>query len=162
MRSVCVCVFVCALESNRNDLVWIDSFRFVSVHLQMYVPKTAKWNNISFFLFIIYLHLFLGAIKLLHNLKTLSIADMGVIPYELLVPLGQLRALNLSNNHLINVSMQILHPVDSLEVSWIIGNKMPFIIFISVNIFFWYQFFSPIPIYLAIGYFSEPVKWYRR
>lgn len=143
MRSVCVCVFVCALESNRNDLVWIDSFRFVSVHLQMYVPKTAKWNNISFFLFIIYLHLFLGAIKLLHNLKTLSIADMGVIPYELLVPLGQLRALNLSNNHLINVSMQILHPVDSLEVSWIIGNKMPFIIFISVNIFFWYQFFFP-------------------
>lgn len=160
MRSVCVCA--CALESNRNDLVWIDSFRFVSVHLQMYVPKTAKWNNISFFLFIIYLHLFLGAIKLLHSLKTLSIADMGVIPYELLVPLGQLRALNLSGNHLVNVSMQILHPVDSLEVSWIIGNKMPFIIFISVNIFFWYQFFSQFPFFSAIGYFSEPVKWYWR
>lgn len=55
--------------------------------------------------------------QLLHNLKTLSIADMGVIPYELLVPLGQLRALNLSGNHLVNVSMQILHPVISLEVS---------------------------------------------
>lgn len=42
---------------------------------------------------------------------------MGVIPYELLVPLGQLKALNLSGNHLVNVSMQILHPVVSLEVS---------------------------------------------
>lgn len=55
--------------------------------------------------------------QLLHNLKTLSIADMGVIPYELLVPLGQLKALNLSGNHLVNVSMQILHPVVGLEVS---------------------------------------------
>lgn len=42
---------------------------------------------------------------------------MGVIPYELLVPLGQLKALNLSGNHLVNVSMQILSPVESLEVS---------------------------------------------
>lgn len=42
---------------------------------------------------------------------------MGVIPYELLVPLGQLKALNLSGNHLVNVSMQILHPVDGLQVS---------------------------------------------
>lgn len=55
--------------------------------------------------------------QLLHNLKTLSIADMGVIPYELLVPLGQLKALNLSGNHLVNVSMQILQPVNGLEVS---------------------------------------------
>lgn len=55
--------------------------------------------------------------KLLHNLKTLSIADMGVIPYELLVPLGQLKALNMSGNHLVNVSMQILSPVNGLEVS---------------------------------------------
>lgn len=42
---------------------------------------------------------------------------MGVIPYELLVPFGQLKALNLSGNHLVNVSMQILHPVNGLEVS---------------------------------------------
>lgn len=55
--------------------------------------------------------------QILHNLKTLSIADMGVIPYELLVPFGQLKALNLSGNHLVNVSMQILQPVNGLEVS---------------------------------------------
>lgn len=42
---------------------------------------------------------------------------MGVIPYELLIPLGQLKALNLSGNHLVNVSMQILHPVNELDVS---------------------------------------------
>lgn len=42
---------------------------------------------------------------------------MGVIPYELLVPFGQLKALNLSGNHLVNVSMQILQPVNGLEVS---------------------------------------------
>lgn len=41
---------------------------------------------------------------------------MGLIPYELLVPLGQLKALNLSGNHLVNVSMQIIHPVNGLEV----------------------------------------------
>lgn len=57
------------------------------------------------------------SIQLLHHLKTLSIADMGVIPYELLIPLGQLKALNLSGNHLVNVSMQILHPVNNLDVS---------------------------------------------
>lgn len=50
-------------------------------------------------------------------MKALSIADMGVIPYELLVPLGQLKALNLSGNHLVNISMQILHPVSNLDVS---------------------------------------------
>lgn len=42
---------------------------------------------------------------------------MGIIPYELLVPLGQLKSLNLSGNHLVNVSMQILHPVNNLDVS---------------------------------------------
>lgn len=139
MRSVCACV--CSrIESKRFSLNRFVSFRFT------YKCMCQKWQNeiifLSFFLSFISIY-FWGAIKLLHNLKTLSIADMGVIPYELLVPLGQLRALNLSGNHLVNVSMQILHPVDSLEVSWIIGNKMPFIIFISVNIFFWYQFFFP-------------------
>lgn len=54
--------------------------------------------------------------KLLHQLEYLSIADMGLIPYELLVPLGQLRHLNLSGNHLVNVSMQIIYPVNGLEV----------------------------------------------
>lgn len=62
-------------------------------------------------------------LQLLHNLKTLSIADMGVIPYELLVPLGQLKSLNLSGNHLVNVSMQILHPVNSLEVCMALKKK---------------------------------------
>ncbi|XP_055294991.1 insulin-like growth factor-binding protein complex acid labile subunit isoform X2 [Sitodiplosis mosellana] len=64
------------------------------------------------------------AFQLLHNLKTLSIADMGVIPYELLVPLGQLKALNLSGNHLVNVSMQILQPVDGLELLDISRNQL--------------------------------------
>lgn len=54
--------------------------------------------------------------KLLHQLDALSIADMGLIPYELLVPLGQLKQLNLSGNHLVNVSMQIIYPVNGLEV----------------------------------------------
>lgn len=56
-------------------------------------------------------------------MKTLSIADMGIIPYELLVPLGQLKSLNLSGNHLVNVSMQILHPVNNLDVSVILAGS---------------------------------------
>lgn len=68
------------------------------------------------FVFVFTLFFFSSAQKLLHRLKSLSIADMGLIPYELLVPLGQLKALNLSGNHLVNVSMQIIHPVNGLEV----------------------------------------------
>lgn len=76
---------------------------------------SAKITQVEINIFMAFFFWF--SVQLLHNLKTLSIADMGVIPYELLVPLGQLKALNLSGNHLVNVSMQILQPVDGLEVS---------------------------------------------
>jgi hypothetical protein len=42
---------------------------------------------------------------------------MGILPLGLLVPLSQLKSLNLSGNHLDNNSMQILNPVSHLEVS---------------------------------------------
>lgn len=72
--------------------------------------------SITFFFY--FHHRFVCAFvqKSLHCLEALSIADMGLIPYELLVPFGQLKALNLSGNHLVNVSMQIIHPVNGLEV----------------------------------------------
>lgn len=68
-------------------------------------------------------------------MKTLSIADMGIIPYELLVPLGQLKSLNLSGNHLVNVSMQILHPVNNLDVSIYIDHRPPKIAFTQRKLF---------------------------
>lgn len=43
---------------------------------------------------------------------------MGSLPMELLVPFRQLKALNLSGNHLDNALLLILKPVTSLEVSY--------------------------------------------
>lgn len=148
--------------------------------------KSAKVDKISyafmcfFFTFslsipcaIIHLSSFILAIKLLHNLKTLSIADMGVIPYELLVPLGQLKALNLSGNHLVNVSMQILHPVDGLQVSKSgsgssSSNKMLIHHFyfsgrLCSFLFSKSEFYSfHARAHAAIGYIAKPVKRHRR
>lgn len=58
---------------------------------------------------------------MLANLKTLFLADMGPIPLTILSPFGQLRSLNLSGNHLINISLSILDPANNLEVNiiWI-------------------------------------------
>lgn len=56
-------------------------------------------------------------VQLLHHLKTLFIAEMGPLPMGLLVPFTHLSSLNLSGNHLVNISLQILDPVTSLEVS---------------------------------------------
>lgn len=41
---------------------------------------------------------------------------MGPLPFELLVPLNNLKFLNLSGNHLVNVTMQLIYPLDGLEV----------------------------------------------
>lgn len=54
---------------------------------------------------------------MLANLKTLFLADMGPIPLTILSPFGQLRSLNLSGNHMINISLTILDPANNLEVS---------------------------------------------
>lgn len=117
----------------RGDAMW-----FKSIYIPIWATLIHRWslsslgrnfghlqiNNInhfapffflSFCFFFTLIHHWF--VQILHNLKTLSIADMGVIPYELLVPFGQLKALNLSGNHLVNVSMQILQPVNGLEVS---------------------------------------------
>lgn len=55
--------------------------------------------------------------QLLQHLKTLSMAEMGPMPMGLLAPFTHLNSLNLSGNHLVNISLQILDPVTSLEVS---------------------------------------------
>lgn len=115
-----------------------DAMRLKSIYISIWATLIHRWslssfgrnsghlqiNNINhfapffFFFFGSFLtHILHWFVQILHNLKTLSIADMGVIPYELLVPFGQLKALNLSGNHLVNVSMQILQPVNGLEVS---------------------------------------------
>lgn len=42
---------------------------------------------------------------------------MGVLPMGLLVPFKQLRYLNISGNHLDNMSLQVIDPCRELEVS---------------------------------------------
>lgn len=49
---------------------------------------------------------------------------MGPLPMELLVPFRQLKALNLSGNHLDNALLQILKPVTTLEVSYDVLSHM--------------------------------------
>lgn len=53
----------------------------------------------------------------LRRLNTLSIADMGPIPKDLLQSFDQLKALNLSGNQLVNTSLTLLDSISSLEVS---------------------------------------------
>lgn len=52
-----------------------------------------------------------------NELTTLSVADMGRLPMGLLLPLTNLKSLNLSGNHMDNVSLFILTPISSLKVS---------------------------------------------
>lgn len=56
-------------------------------------------------------------LQMLANLKSLFMADMGPLPLTLLTSFGQLRSLNLSGNHLVNLSLPILNPANNLEVS---------------------------------------------
>lgn len=55
----------------------------------------------------------------MQHLKALSIAEMGPLPMGLLAPFTHLSSLNLSGNHLVNGSLQILDSVTRLEVSQI-------------------------------------------
>ncbi|CAD6999074.1 unnamed protein product [Ceratitis capitata] len=55
--------------------------------------------------------------EVIPQLTHLSVADMGVLPMGLLVPFKQLRYLNISGNHLDNMSLQVIDPCRELEVS---------------------------------------------
>lgn len=52
-----------------------------------------------------------------HEITTLSVADMGTLPMGLLLPLTNLKSLNLSGNHMDNVSLFVLTPISTLQVS---------------------------------------------
>ncbi|KAG4065098.1 hypothetical protein HA402_007495, partial [Bradysia odoriphaga] len=60
----------------------------------------------------------------LRELRSLFVAEMGPLPMELLVPFRQLKALNLSGNHLDNALLQILKPVTSLELLDLSRNQL--------------------------------------
>lgn len=54
----------------------------------------------------------------MHEITTLAVADMGPpLPMGLLLPLTSLKSLNLSGNHMDNVSLFILTPISTLQVS---------------------------------------------
>lgn len=42
---------------------------------------------------------------------------MGHLPAKILYPFRELRALNLSGNRLVNTSLDLLNPIEQLEVS---------------------------------------------
>lgn len=54
---------------------------------------------------------------MVQNLSSLFVAEMGPLPLGLLTPFGALRALNLSGNHLDNITLQLINSVTTLEVS---------------------------------------------
>uniref|UniRef100_A0A1B0EYS2 Uncharacterized protein n=2 Tax=Phlebotomus papatasi TaxID=29031 RepID=A0A1B0EYS2_PHLPP len=55
------------------------------------------------------------AFQLLESLTTLSVADMGYLPASLFKSLPHLRELNISGNHLNDISLEMLLPVTKLE-----------------------------------------------
>lgn len=69
------------------------------------------------FFFLLLFHFQTNLFQHLRHLKTLFVADMGPMPVDLFNSFDQLRALNLSGNHLGNNSTELLQSVDSLEVS---------------------------------------------
>ncbi|XP_055837135.1 toll-like receptor Tollo [Episyrphus balteatus] len=61
------------------------------------------------------LHEIRDTFELIPQLTSLAIADMGILPMGLLVPFKQLRYLNISGNHLDNMSLQVIDPCRELE-----------------------------------------------
>ncbi|XP_067625979.1 carboxypeptidase N subunit 2 [Eurosta solidaginis] len=61
------------------------------------------------------LHEMRETFEVIPQLTHLSIADMGILPMGLLVPFKQLRYLNISGNHLDNMSLQVIDPCRELE-----------------------------------------------
>lgn len=60
---------------------------------------------------------FFSPLQQVHEITTLSVADMGPpLPMGLLLPLTHLKSLNLSGNHMDNVSLFILTPISTLQV----------------------------------------------
>lgn len=75
----------------------------------MWVKAINKSNEDSPFIFIY--------LQQVHEITTLSVADMGPpLPMGLLLPLTNLKSLNLSGNHMDNVSLFILTPISTLQV----------------------------------------------
>lgn len=56
--------------------------------------------------------------ELLKKLECLSMTDMKVfLPLKMFAPLGHLRSLNISGNKLSNETLEILGPLEQLQVS---------------------------------------------
>uniref|UniRef100_A0A182Q1C3 LRRCT domain-containing protein n=1 Tax=Anopheles farauti TaxID=69004 RepID=A0A182Q1C3_9DIPT len=54
-------------------------------------------------------------IQVVQNISGLMVADMGALPLNLFVPFRRLSALNLSGNHIDNITLQIIEPLANLS-----------------------------------------------
>ncbi|XP_021702845.1 toll-like receptor Tollo [Aedes aegypti] len=62
--------------------------------------------------------------QVIPNISTLAVADMGPLPLKLFEPFKQLRTLNLSGNHIDNVTLQIIHPLVHLRLLDLSRNQL--------------------------------------
>ncbi|XP_053692319.1 protein artichoke [Sabethes cyaneus] len=62
--------------------------------------------------------------QMIPNVSTLAIADMGPLPMKLFGPFKQLRALNLSGNHVDNNTLQIILPLARLQLLDLSRNQL--------------------------------------
>ncbi|XP_058824946.1 leucine-rich repeat-containing protein 15 [Topomyia yanbarensis] len=62
--------------------------------------------------------------QMIPNVSTLAVADMGPLPMKLFGPFKQLRALNLSGNHIDNITLQIIQPLAHLQLLDLSRNQL--------------------------------------
>ncbi|XP_039447306.1 insulin-like growth factor-binding protein complex acid labile subunit [Culex pipiens pallens] len=62
--------------------------------------------------------------QIIPNISTLAVADMGPLPIRLFAPFRQLRALNLSGNHIDNNTLQIILPLTQLQLLDLSRNQL--------------------------------------
>ncbi|XP_062705897.1 insulin-like growth factor-binding protein complex acid labile subunit [Aedes albopictus] len=62
--------------------------------------------------------------QVIPNISTLAVADMGPLPLKLFEPFKQLRTLNLSGNHIDNITLQIIQPLAHLRLLDLSRNQL--------------------------------------
>ncbi|XP_055597298.1 leucine-rich repeat-containing protein 15-like [Uranotaenia lowii] len=62
--------------------------------------------------------------QVIGNISTLAVSDMGPLPMKLFGPFRALRALNLSGNHIDNITLQIIQPLAHLQLLDLSRNQL--------------------------------------